>query len=167
MLVRWTSTVLWVTKSACAISRLVGPSAASSATRRSLGVSDSTPLRAMRRRVAHAQGAPRRRAGGRRPYQPRDRASALRYPEDGRGPPHEHLSQARDQLARAARGRARRTGSRLDPLPSPARRLSSGRATKHCGSNLGAPTMRAPPRSSTIGSMFVHPFISRIGGGKC
>ncbi len=49
MLVRWTSTVLWVTKSACAISRFVGPSAASSATRRSLGVSDSTPLRAMRR----------------------------------------------------------------------------------------------------------------------
>jgi hypothetical protein len=49
MLVRWTSTVLWVTKSACAISRFVGPSAAISATRRSLGVSDSTPLKAIRR----------------------------------------------------------------------------------------------------------------------
>jgi hypothetical protein len=49
MLVRWTSIVRWVTKSACAISRFVGPEAASSATRRSLGVSEATPLRAIRR----------------------------------------------------------------------------------------------------------------------
>ena len=71
----------------------------------------------------------------------------------------EHLPQARDQLALAARGRARRTGSRLDPLPSAARpSLAVGRP-KHCGSNLGAPTMRAQPRSSTIGSMFVHPSV--------
>src|SRR6266516_1518201 len=49
MLVRCTSTVRCVTKSVCAISRLVGPSAAISATRRSLGVSEATPLRAIRR----------------------------------------------------------------------------------------------------------------------
>src|SRR5215217_6069493 len=60
MLVRWTSTVLCVTKSACAISRFVGPAAAISATRRSLGVSDSTPLRAMRRGRAAVGSAERR-----------------------------------------------------------------------------------------------------------
>ena len=54
-LVRCTSTVLWVMNSAWAISRLVGPWAAISATRRSLGVSDSTPL---------SGDAPRPGAGG-------------------------------------------------------------------------------------------------------
>src|SRR6266550_3542223 len=52
MLVRWTSTVRWVMKSLCAISRLVGPSAAISAMRRSLSVSAATPLNATRRGAA-------------------------------------------------------------------------------------------------------------------
>ena len=53
---------------------------------------------------------------GRRPrrgraFQPRDRPGALRDAEDGRGPPLEHVPQARDPLAPAAPGRPR---SRLD-----------------------------------------------------
>ena len=77
MLVRWTSTVLWVTKSACAISRLVGPSAAISATRRSLGVSDSTPLRAPAR--AHARSSRSARAA--RGVAPQIVASSSRLPK--------------------------------------------------------------------------------------
>ena len=66
-----------------------------------------------RRRVAHAERAARRRDGRRGADQPRDRAGALRHPEDGRGPPHEHLPEARDQLALAARCGARRRGAFL------------------------------------------------------
>src|SRR6266545_794267 len=84
MLVRWTSTVLWVTKSAWAISRLVSPSAASSATRRSLGASESTPLRA-RRRDGHrwrAAPAPRvqRFLWRRRSWPARQHGEAARAP---------------------------------------------------------------------------------------
>ena len=43
---RWTSTVFGVTKSACAMSRLLEPSAASAATRRSDAVSAPAPLSA-------------------------------------------------------------------------------------------------------------------------
>ena len=43
---RWTSTVFGVTKSACAMSRLLEPSAASAATRRSVAVSAPAPLSA-------------------------------------------------------------------------------------------------------------------------
>ena len=51
---RCASTVFSVTNSCCAIPRLVRPLAASSATRRSLGVSASRPLRAIRRGRAPA-----------------------------------------------------------------------------------------------------------------
>jgi hypothetical protein len=48
-LVRWSSTVREVTNRCCAISRLVAPSAARPATRRSLAVSASRPVAAVRR----------------------------------------------------------------------------------------------------------------------
>ena len=103
MLVRWTSTVLWVTKSACAISRLVGPSAAISATRRSLGVSDSTPLRATRR--------------GRAPVA---RSSRLGTRDEGRR--RRRSSPAR---RRAGGARAPRRGDWPAEAPLPARRAPS------------------------------------------
>ena len=61
--------------------------------------------------IAHAERAARRPDGG-QPYEPRDRASALRHPEDGRGPPLERLPQARirsrsqlpEALAQPSRG---------------------------------------------------------------
>ena len=60
-----------------------------------------------RRRVADAERAARRRYGRRRADQPGDRPGAVRDPADRRGPPDEHLPEARDQLAVAARSRPR------------------------------------------------------------
>ncbi len=95
--------------------------------------------RPQRRRLARAERAARRRAGGRRAHQPRDRPGALRHPEDGRGSLDEHLPQARDQFALATRGRARRTGPHL-ALPPAGAPLAV--PPKHFGSDLGVPTMR-------------------------
>ena len=55
---------------------------------------------------AHAERAPRGRARRRRDEQPRHRAAAVRDDQDGRQPPRAGLRQARDLLARRARGRA-------------------------------------------------------------
>jgi tetratricopeptide (TPR) repeat protein len=72
----------------------------------------------------------RRGDGGRRPHQPRNRAGALRHPEDRRSPSHEHLPQARDHLALPTRGRARQTGSHLASLLSPRIRTAAMGVTR-------------------------------------
>ena len=54
-------------------------------------------------RRAHSERAARRAAGGRGHEQQGDRASALRHDQDGGGALEPRLSQARDQLPRAAR----------------------------------------------------------------
>jgi hypothetical protein len=71
-----------------------------------------------------------------------------------------------------------RSGSCQQPTPAPAtspdlvgRRppLGSGPLTKHCGSDRGASTMRARPRSSTIGGMERTGDLdcARVDGGPC
>ncbi len=54
-----------------------------------------------------------------------------------------------------ARRSGRSSGRRRDGVRAPALRPSGGVA-KDCGSDLGAPTMRRPARSSTIGCMFMQ-----------
>ena len=61
---RWNSTVFVETNSACAISRFVSPRSASSATRRSLGVSASVPRTAGRRGRAPAATSSAARVAG-------------------------------------------------------------------------------------------------------
>ncbi len=70
-----------------------------------------------RRRVAHPQRTTRRRAGRRRPHQPRDRPSAVHHHQDGRGPPHQQLPQARHQLPLTTRGNTHPTSPRLARQP--------------------------------------------------
>ena len=90
------------------------------------------PSRDLRnRRAAPHRGAPgsavtdRKRAARRRPrgcraVEPRHRPDALPDPEDGRGAPHEHVPQARDPLAAAARRDPRTLLTlHLRPYPRP------------------------------------------------
>ena len=74
----------------------------------------SPPRRRQRRCLADPIRKPRRRPRRRWHVEPRDRPGALRDAEDGRGPPLEHVSQARDPLAPRALRRPRpRLGLRI------------------------------------------------------
>src|SRR6185295_639400 len=78
---------------------------------------------AYRGRGADAGRAPRRAPGGRGPHEPRDRARALRDPQDRRGSPLARLRQARDRGPRATgRGPRGRKDQGAHPLAKNRRR---------------------------------------------
>jgi hypothetical protein len=97
---RWSSTVLVVTKRACAISRFDEPAAASSATRSSLGVSAAGPVRRLRR--------------GRNPA---TRSSAAARSASGTAPQNSASSSARVSRSR-------------DSVRRPVRRTADPRSTR-------------------------------------
>jgi tetratricopeptide (TPR) repeat protein len=79
------------------------------------------PRLAHRRRVADAERAPRRKARGGGPLEPRDRPRALRDAEDRRGSPLARLREARHRGPRRASERPRRRKDQgADPLANAA-----------------------------------------------
>ena len=147
---RWVSTVFSVTNSVWAISRLVPPAAASSATRRSLGVSESAPSRS----VAPGPDADRGELGSRPALQ-----SARAPHRDGQRQRLEQRLTRRGALsggperraevdaARArARGARRRRRKHLERRLQAAPRARSGGPTSACARSA-IPIARGAPNA--------------------
>ena len=82
--------------------------------------------------------------------QPRDRAAAVRDDQDGRQPPRAGLRQARDLLARAARGRRCRTSPKISrkATRAPARLREQSTHSSPGGSPCTPSSVPPPPWSS-------------------